>query len=543
MKIVLHLSKKPNAEKEKTKYYYNTEEDFVLGSRSNDAPMEYFFKKYPQEISEVVVVCSKEAYEDGSFHRLEQEIIKGRATVTKIDSDNDKKLSGELPIEVMKTLNKGEKEEILIDSTGGLRNDIISSLITSELLSYHQITIKEVIYGEFAGEGEQKNRLHSLKETTDLFLLISGMEEFSNTGSVVSLERYFALPSSKTTENIKAVLSAISSLNDSITLCRVDTIEDKLTAFNRALSQVKEEENPLFFMLIATLKEKYGENMDILDLISWCVDNGKLQQALTLFNGKMPRYYFEYFIDASDSQWQNESGKEYEDEYFNRFELDILKFDHRQEEKLKTFLAEDFQKEKFKKEFHQYVRGSKHNPFPEEFQWVGENLKKFVTTCYDKGGNKISGAICKFDSGLSYPPKKNNLPNSLTSFLENIKTQSGEFMSILLGISYTPSTKNEKHDYVKLLKNFALQLKRRQYQILCSDESQVKVLVQDYLYLKALRNQINHANETPVGSEELVHYLQRINGDRYPSWEKLKTTKEVENILRTMISDLKKIRK
>ena len=34
------------------------------------------------------------------------------------------------------------------------------------------------------------------------------------------------------------------------------------------------------------------EGPDYLKITQWCIDNGLIQQALTVFNEKMPRYLF-----------------------------------------------------------------------------------------------------------------------------------------------------------------------------------------------------------------------------------------------------------
>lgn len=545
MKIVVYLSIKPYIEEEKTAYFYGEAGDFVMGSRTNDAPLEYFFEKYPEEISEVIVVCSKEAFDDGSFHRLEREIVRGRAKITKIDSDDGKKLSGELPIEVMKTLHKGEKEEILIDSTGGLRNDIISSLMTSELLSYHNIAIKEVIYSEYykpivkKEDPKKKNRLHSLKETTDLFLLIAGMQEFNNTGSIITLEKYFALGTTPT--SILRMFSAITALNDSITLCRVDKIEEKINALNHALSQVKEEENPLFFMLISTFYKKYGENMNMLDLISWCVDNGKLQQALTLFHEKIPRYYFEHIIDPSANTWTSTGTKPYQDEFYLRLEMDFLDFEVSPQKKLHNF----FKSEGFVKNMLDFVNGKGANPFPQELERAGHNLSQVIRTCFSSLDRRFSllskrspDSFCVLSCG-KITPKERTLEGYFKNMVNGLPL---EQLSFLLDISHSALQVKEKKDFILLLENLGMQVKNKKYRISCT-ESQLKTLVQDYLYLKILRNQTNHASDNPSGSDELLHYLQGTEQDRYPSWDCLNTVQDMEELLKKMISSLKGIEK
>ena len=117
-------------------------------------------------------------------------------------------------------------------------------------------------------------------------------------------------------------------LTETITLCRTGQIEERLKAFNAALIDAEECDDPLMRTLFPVFHEKFGRNLTTPGLIKWCVENGMIQQALTIYKERIPAYLIRErrdILEVKANAPMPDNVKSYENEDEARFYEHLLK--------------------------------------------------------------------------------------------------------------------------------------------------------------------------------------------------------------------------
>lgn len=198
----------------------------------------------------------------------------------------------------------GKNVCLYADLTGGMRHVIMTMLNVIRLLEYSGVKIGQLLYANYSGKIE----VEEVKNIYDLFQLISGVEEFINFGSVEALKKYYAANSVQS-DSLKNLIKAMENFAESIKLCRYGQFKDAIKNLHDALNDYSFDADNLNDILMARLidkiREKYsplvatrGEN-DI-KIIRWCIENGYLQQALTLYTERVPEYLGAKFISQDE---------------------------------------------------------------------------------------------------------------------------------------------------------------------------------------------------------------------------------------------------
>lgn len=193
---------------------------------------------------------------------------------------------------------RGKKIFLHVDLTGGMRHINMMMLDIVRLLEYSGVEVGRLIYSNFTTK-----RVEEVKNIYDLFQLISGVEEFINFGSVNALKKYYA--QIEQSEKLKNLLAAMKNFADAIKLCRYGKFTDAIKQLHDAINDFETTpenvQDILMARLIGKIREKY-ENLiatrgeDDLKILSWCIENGYLQQALTLYTERVPKYLYKNFV-------------------------------------------------------------------------------------------------------------------------------------------------------------------------------------------------------------------------------------------------------
>lgn len=147
-------------------------------------------------------------------------------------------------------------------------------------------------------KSNRPNRIDDVTDTYKMFDLINAANGFTSFGNSEELADFF---SECRNSDIKRVIDVMGRFSDEVTLCRTSNLNDLISELNEILTNIQSmdtdvESEILFKSISGVIREKLGakagEEIDCLDVITWCLDNRMIQQAVTIYVEKMPEYLF-----------------------------------------------------------------------------------------------------------------------------------------------------------------------------------------------------------------------------------------------------------
>lgn len=214
------------------------------------------------------------------------------------------------------------------------------------MLQYNNVEIGSLFYSNWISS-KRIGKIEKINDVYKFYNLIAGAEEFVNFGSVKDLQGYFQ------NRNISAelddLLLAMGEFADEVKLCRrwrfvdaIDHLKNAIETFERKWENVEHrldtviESNDdvrlndmLMFQLLPQIHKDYSDLLgehDSLSLIKWCLNQGLLQQALTLYTESIPDFLFDHqngFITMTEDKerraYLEEQYKEHGKEYTKGF--------------------------------------------------------------------------------------------------------------------------------------------------------------------------------------------------------------------------------
>lgn len=389
--IVFFLSPDNDKLVEPIEYYVENNKTLTFkGIQSTDASIQYLLWKSVHDgapVNKIITIVSNEVKEKtwGDF----QERVKNWLSGEKLRKDYEGRRIEFLPIEYDETLDdtfklagnvyrqlskyifeSDEKASVYLDYTGGFRDVSFLMVTIMRYLEYHEVPCKEVVYAHW----KKPTRICPMNNIYEMFQLLNGVDQFTRTGNADLLWQCYRKTDN---ESIKKVLEKIVEFSHAMSLCDIRKIDTILFDLNNSLAAYAKEASTeglfecVFGDMVKIIREKMkikeGEDLSYLKVISWCVDNNMLQQALTLYTEKMPEYYTENRILKDDI---NILTKKYDmtDKKIELFET-LLREVFESGEVLKNENIEEIKDEEIKQAFFR--------------------LKAFETENYDEEGKKI----------------------------------------------------------------------------------------------------------------------------------------------------------
>lgn len=205
---------------------------------------------------------------------------------------------------------KGAASHITIhaDMTGGMRNASMMMLGVMRLLNFSGLQMGRILYSNWE-RNRDVNYVEDSQDVYRFFDLVAGATEFAKYGSVEKLADYYNIDVFEqkpyTAEcglnrELYELVNAMGYFAQSIKLCRYGELEDacallaeKIQAFTNLVPQNYDANDKLFATLLPTIEESYKTVLsahDDLDIITWCVKQGHLQQAMTLYTERVPEF-------------------------------------------------------------------------------------------------------------------------------------------------------------------------------------------------------------------------------------------------------------
>lgn len=195
----------------------------------------------------------------------------------------------------------GERVILHVDLTGGMRSVNMMMLDVVRLLEYSGVEIGHLLYSKY-DRHRKCGTVEELGNIYALFQLISGAEEFVRFGSAKALGDFYA--GRAQSDQLKRLLRAMERFADEIKLCHYGQLRDAIIELHDAVRDFdsgigSDVQELLMGRLISRIRKEYGQLIALRDLddvrvIRWCVRNGYMQQALTLYTERIPEYMGEH---------------------------------------------------------------------------------------------------------------------------------------------------------------------------------------------------------------------------------------------------------
>lgn len=294
---------------------YSSDRGTVTGAMTNEPVMKYLSQKLSSQgerLDKIIAIVSEkirtEPVECGGTQTTSYDYFSRIAVCETGSSDimipvAEKSEMGELINDICSHIDADDV--IYIDTTGGFRKITNMLQLLTKILRYKGISNPVSYYANL-----QEKRIETTEEFITLTELADGVNEFASTGRSDQLSRCFG---DAADSRLDALLSSMQRFTDNIRLCNVDNLEDDLNALKKALEAFESSESGVtdtrvvvLRQLIPVIREKFfgsslSPEIDYCRMIGWCLDNGLVQQALTVFTEKIAIELFKREIISVDS--------------------------------------------------------------------------------------------------------------------------------------------------------------------------------------------------------------------------------------------------
>jgi len=510
----------------------------IDGSQTNEAPVKYLINKYNNPamnnfVTEVICLVTKEA--ETAYEHLKG-LINGidlKIAVSKVKISTDQKPNDFIG-DVIEHLENGDR--ILIDATGGFRNFQLFITLFSRIISFTGNEITEMIYAEWNKDNEPPNRITPITDYLDLYNFSEGLKDLVLLGNANTLDKYLK-QSLKTDDMTKAMIErlirSVDSLYDSITLCRPKKIGENINELLDAIKCAESITDPIVKRIIPSFNLGFDESATIPHLIEWYLkERNMISQALTLYVEYMPKYIL------------RDSGLVFK-QANNAKRDEVLKKNNNGSDE----------------DYYVLINGIlTHSPAKDFKDWI-ENNQKLVSSYIDTGNwGKIKASyneeLSLLREYILYCGNTNKIDNENLKELINkngIKTIdknnlakiSDTLAMDIINLARNKTTQDNHNRIVMALKRINDGLKTYGYNVNCKEEDLRRIL-EDYLYIKQIRNMTNHASDVGSVDKDLEEYLTGLldcNGNkRYrgfdPSHIELIDVQYIKTIIQQSLSTI-----
>lgn len=179
---------------------------------------------------------------------------------------------------------------LYMDMQGGDRNSVSQMNAIVELLERQKVSVQK----RYANDFKPGKSLHTIREVSDeyrTYELISAMDIFVRYGWGDKLEQYFKKVRPNTREG--KLLKAINQASKAISKCNGDDFDLAVSKIEKLKEEFKKPETVTEMDVVyQDIHENYKSLINTkhryVAQIRWCLDKKFLQQALTIFEAKMP---------------------------------------------------------------------------------------------------------------------------------------------------------------------------------------------------------------------------------------------------------------
>lgn len=412
------------------------------------------------------------------------------------NEDNSPKDISELLDKICSEIHPSDS--VYIDAAGGQRNFSNIIQLLTKILNYKGIKNPYTLYADI------QNKPAFIGDTSEfqkMTKLADAFNEFMTTGKSRQLSSYYSL--NMTITDFNELLKLMNEFSDKIQLGDIDNLEEiiiKLDSCIKKCENVTDSFNigtVILKQFLPVIRNKLIGNLDgkvdYLKIIEWCVENNLIQQALTLFVEKIPMYLF-------DTRVITYSGNILE----ARKNFDLQKNPLASNWDSYAFYSEILeQKENLAIELERYIEFGI-SPNSEN----GKNAVKILNRMKNEWNN-----LSKFELDYKYLVDKKIQSNisDFAKFKTSIKNDR-KVMYKLLGIEEENNldTYEKKFKAIEKIRSSDFNFSSFKFN---ASPKKIAEIYYAYIYVKMLRNRINHASSEEKFTVEQKNILKEYKFD------------------------------
>lgn len=534
---------------------YNTNglcsEENITASQTNEPVLRLIEKKLEekgQKPDKIIPILSFKAENEKSkalpdkttyefFRELTAEVI-GTADVLcpvrEYTDENTLKSTGAVIREICDLITADDN--IYIDTSGGTRTSADMLQLLAKILEYKGFKVAASFYSNI---NSTPAVIQTTKDFSDLTMLADAVNEFVHTGRSYQLSECFK---GTEHEDIAGLIKCMDEFTDRMQLCNISELDETLMEMRRYIEKVRmirlnDTKIVILSNLLPVIENKFFEEgsdgIDYCRMIKWCLENGLIQQAVTIYIEKMPKYIFDSEILICDKKYYAEFKEKNVNNplrqntdaviFYDEFMDSVSNVDRSDIKRLQNALKEKF-----------ILKNRDFKP--------DNDLKKYMTVFYDirnSSANDFKGYMTCIStnpySGISKTEKllaNYSVEHGFTNFyklvnslcnneqeISNIMGVKSEKLSTLDKKLYTAAnitSKNYVHEGVKINAK--------------ADINTLRSILFDYIYVKSVRNHINHASD----EDNLNDTQKRLLEERGYNVREF-TTKAISSIIKTSV--------
>lgn len=299
--------------------YHTDDMEIIRGRYTNEAPVKYLLNSIYKGVSgadcTIIAITTPEAQEAFIAFRktIRRYCKRNNYSNLSIESITYDKNFGTVIAEIINMVKK--EDRVYIDTTGGFRDSVYILMASVRILEYSGVKLEKAVYSvlnnfkppkksqdvspEFPKKKVKKhNRIDDITATYNMFNLINAANSFTSFGNAEELTDFFA---ESHNSEIKKAIDVMKRFSNEVALCRTSNLNDLICELNEILTNIQtmdtdDESEILFKSISGVIREKLGasarEEIDCLDIITWCLDNRMIQQAVTIYVERIPEYLF-----------------------------------------------------------------------------------------------------------------------------------------------------------------------------------------------------------------------------------------------------------
>mgnify|MGYP004659213385 FL=1 len=432
-------------------------------------------------------------------------------------------------------------DNIYIDTSGGARTAANMLQLLTKILEYKGYKLIESFYSNINGNEAQ---IQTTKDFTELTMLADAINEFVHTGRSNQLSECF---NGEKHKEIAELMKYMDEFTDRMQLCNVSELDDILTKMRSQIEKVrmiKSDEARIVILgnLLSVIEDKFFEgNSDSIDycrMIKWCLENGLVQQAVTIYIEKMPKYIFDNQILICDPEYYAKTKKKNENcpnkqntdavIFFDEFMDSVSLVDKSDVKRLQNAIKEKF----INKNYNFYVDADLKkymNVFYEIRKSASDDFKGYMRNISGYTGvgmnktEKMLAEYCVNGGYTNFYKFVNSLCNNEQE-VANIMGKKAEKIETLdkkIQTAANITMKNCFQEGVTINKK--------------TDINILRSILFDYIYVKAVRNHINHASD-----EENLNERQKAIFESRGYNVREFTTKVISNIIQNSVNCIEK---
>ncbi len=394
-------------------------------------------------------------------------------------------------------------DNIYIDTSGGKRTSADMLQLLTKILEYKGYKLAGSYYSNI---NVDPHTIQTTDNFTQLTALADAVNEFVHTGRSYQLAECFT---DENNAEINALISCMKQFTDKMQLCNIsdlDTLLDEMRSHLEKVSSIRSDDAKIVILrnLLPVIENKFfdgpSNTIDYCRMIKWCLENNLIQQAITIYIEKIPKYIFDsrilicdekYISDVREKQAKKPQNKNiYAFIFYDEFMDYVSSTEKNKIVRLQTALKERFQNNNpnypCDSDLKKYIK-----VFDEIKTTPGTDLKSIIETiCKNSDSDTNASRIKRDIADLCQKEKYSEFDRMINDLCNN-----GAKLGKIMGISKENSSTFDKkirtasniteNDCVS--QNITINPK--------TDINVLRSILFDYIYVKAIRNQINHASD------------------------------------------------